>query len=88
MYRSTGQQSPVPKLGLPVTITAQGIQGYIEAGAGGLEGKIFIKFLLPYIARFSIFVFERFIKIAFHSTESKAVWTTLAAIQEDGELHD
>lgn len=57
-------------------------------GVRGLEGKIFIKFLLPYLARFSIFVCERFIKIAFHSTESKAVWTTLAAIQEDRELRD
>lgn len=72
-HRSTGQQSPAPKLHPPVCYNSTTrMWGIYWTRAGRLKGKVFLAtLLLPQLARFSIFVFERLPRLLFTPQSQK-----------------
>lgn len=70
MAQKHGSAKSSPKATAPCYNCSTGMCGIYWTRAAGVKGKIFLaKLLLPQLARCSILVFERFIKITFHSTE-------------------
>lgn len=71
-----------------MTMTVQGSEANTESELGSQRERYLLIGISAINCIFFYFIFERFIKIAIHSIWSKAVWATLAAIQEDRELYD